>query len=417
MADIHRMALDRRVGHRADALAPAHRLLGRHPHQGGPAGPSAAQPRRDGRHEDGHRAQGGRSPSSSARPSSSATCPSGRSREEAQIGPRPGQRRRGNGHVVRGGRHPGRGPGHGPQVHLRIRPQPLQRRPRRTSERVDAIEIKFGQSAKPGMGGHLPGAKVTAEIAAVRGFPRGRTSSARRASPTSPRATTSSARSTSCGRSPRAGPIGVKFAAGHVEADLEFALSAGPDFITIDGRAGATGAAVKLIKDATSIPTIYALDRARRYLDGAGHQGRDAHRHRRPARLVGFRQGPGPRRGRRGHRHRGPHGHRLSAVPDLRHRPLSRSASPPRTRACGPGSTSTKRPAGWPISCASRPRSSRISPGSPATTASTSSRSATSSRRTPRSRTTPRSPTPEGAVHRVPGLAENARPFVTSLPI
>lgn len=34
---------------------------------------------------------------------------------------------------------------------------------------VDAIEIKIGQSAKPGMGGHLPGNKVTPEIAAVRG--------------------------------------------------------------------------------------------------------------------------------------------------------------------------------------------------------------------------------------------------------
>ena len=39
--------------------------------------------------------------------------------------------------------------------------------------RVDAVEIKFGQSAKPGMGGHLPAGKVTAEIAAIRGFPEG----------------------------------------------------------------------------------------------------------------------------------------------------------------------------------------------------------------------------------------------------
>ena len=39
---------------------------------------------------------------------------------------------------------------------------------------VDAIEIKIGQSAKPGMGGHLPADKVTDEIAKVRGFPPGR---------------------------------------------------------------------------------------------------------------------------------------------------------------------------------------------------------------------------------------------------
>ena len=122
--------------------------------------------------------------------------------------------------------------------------------------RVDAVEIKFGQSAKPGMGGHLPAGKVTAEIAAVRGFPEGRDiiSTSRFpdiATRDDLRRKVAELRQVSGGR-----PIGVKFAAGHVEADLEFALHAEPDFITIDGRAGATGAAVKLIKDATSIPTI-----------------------------------------------------------------------------------------------------------------------------------------------------------------
>jgi glutamate synthase domain-containing protein 2/rubredoxin len=138
--------------------------------------------------------------------------------------------------------------------------------------RVDAVEIKFGQSAKPGMGGHLPGSKVTAEIAAIRGFPEG-------ADIVSPsrfpdiagradlRRKVNELRTLSGGR-----PIGVKMAAGHVEADLEFVLSAGPDFITLDGRAGATGAALKLVKDATSVPTIYALDRAHRYLAGRGIQ-------------------------------------------------------------------------------------------------------------------------------------------------
>jgi len=41
-------------------------------------------------------------------------------------------------------------------------------------QKVDAIEIKIGQSAKPGMGGHLPGDKVTEEIAEIRGFPVGK---------------------------------------------------------------------------------------------------------------------------------------------------------------------------------------------------------------------------------------------------
>ena len=39
--------------------------------------------------------------------------------------------------------------------------------------RADAIEIKIGQGTKPGMGGHLPGGKVTPEIAAIRNKPLG----------------------------------------------------------------------------------------------------------------------------------------------------------------------------------------------------------------------------------------------------
>ncbi len=140
-------------------------------------------------------------------------------------------------------------------------------------KRVDAIEIKFGQSAKPGMGGHLPGEKVTPEIAEIRGFPAGK-------SITSPakfddirnrdelKQKISWLREVSGGR-----PIGVKFAAGNIEADLETALYAKPDFITLDGRAGATGAAPKYVKASTSVPTIFALHRARKFIDeyGAKH--------------------------------------------------------------------------------------------------------------------------------------------------
>lgn len=132
---------------------------------------------------------------------------------------------------------------------------------------ADAIEIKIGQSAKPGMGGHLPGAKVTDEIAEVRGFPPGEsiTSPARFPDISSPeelRDKVEWLREKSGGK-----PIGIKLAAGHLEPDLEVALAAAPDFITIDGRPGATGAAPRSVKDATAVPTIYALARARRYLD------------------------------------------------------------------------------------------------------------------------------------------------------
>ena len=137
--------------------------------------------------------------------------------------------------------------------------------------RVDAIEIKFGQSAKPGMGGHLPGEKVTADIAKARGFPEGQgiTSPSRFkdiVTPADLRAKIDELREMSGGR-----PIGTKIAAGRLEEDLDFILAAGnADFITVDGRPGGTGSSPKYIKMATSIPTIFALYRARRHLDKRG---------------------------------------------------------------------------------------------------------------------------------------------------
>jgi glutamate synthase domain-containing protein 2 len=132
--------------------------------------------------------------------------------------------------------------------------------------RVDAIEIKIGQSAKPGMGGHLPGVKVTREIALVRNRQQGvDIISPSRFEEIRTREDLKSKvawlRERSEGK-----PIGIKIAAGNIEADLQYALFAEPDFITLDGRAGATGAAPKVVKDATSIPAIFALARARKFL-------------------------------------------------------------------------------------------------------------------------------------------------------
>ncbi|MZL70683.1 MULTISPECIES: glutamate synthase-related protein [Eubacteriales] len=133
--------------------------------------------------------------------------------------------------------------------------------------RAAAIEIKIGQGTKPGMGGHLPGEKVTTEIAALRGKPVGEDihSPSRFPGIESPgdlRALVSQLRDRSQGR-----PIGVKIAAGHLEEDLAFLAQSGADFITIDGRGGATGASPRFLRDSTSLPTIYALHRARRFLD------------------------------------------------------------------------------------------------------------------------------------------------------
>lgn len=131
----------------------------------------------------------------------------------------------------------------------------------------DAIEIKIGQGTKPGMGGHLPGNKVTPEIAKVRGKAVGEDVISPSKFPginsvDDLRNLVSELRTRSEGR-----PIGIKIAAGRIEKDLEFCVAAEPDFITIDGRGGATGASPAIIRDSTSVPTIYALYRARKYLD------------------------------------------------------------------------------------------------------------------------------------------------------
>lgn len=131
----------------------------------------------------------------------------------------------------------------------------------------DAVEIKIGQGTKPGMGGHLPGEKVTPEIAALRGkkpgedvqspskFPELRTKE-------DLKEMVSMLRRRSDGR-----PIGIKIAAGRIERDLEYCVYAEPDFITIDGRGGATGSSPYFLRESTTVPTVYALYRARKYLD------------------------------------------------------------------------------------------------------------------------------------------------------
>lgn len=134
----------------------------------------------------------------------------------------------------------------------------------------DAVEIKIGQAVKPGIGGHYPAAKITDEIARIRDRPKDRdiVTPARYRDirdPESLKDKVTELRERSGGK-----PVGIKLAAGDIEEDLSVAVAAGPDFITIDGKGGATGSVPKLIKDSASVPTIYALTRARRYLDRHG---------------------------------------------------------------------------------------------------------------------------------------------------
>jgi glutamate synthase domain-containing protein 2 len=123
------------------------------------------------------------------------------------------------------------------------------------------VEIKIGQGAKPGIGGHLPGEKVSAEVSATRMIPQGTDA----LSPAPQHdiysiedlaqlvyALKEATRYTK--------PVSVKIAAVHNSAAIASGMvRAGADIIVLDGLRGATGAAPKIIRDNVGIPIEMAL--------------------------------------------------------------------------------------------------------------------------------------------------------------
>lgn len=133
---------------------------------------------------------------------------------------------------------------------------------------VRALEIKLSQGAKPGLGGVLPGAKVTSEIARIRGVPVGRTV----VSPSGHRAFRSVdemldlvedlADATGV-------PVGIKSAVGELGfwaelADRMAAEERGVDYIQIDGGEGGTGAAPFAFSDHVALPFKVGFSRVYR---------------------------------------------------------------------------------------------------------------------------------------------------------
>ncbi len=137
---------------------------------------------------------------------------------------------------------------------------------------VQAFHFKGGQGAKTGTGGHLPGAKVNAKIAEVRGLKEGQSAISPSRFPDWD--DISQIRNFANQVRDRTGgiPIGYKLSAQHIEKDIDAALEVGVDYIILDGRGGGTGAAPILFRDNISVPTIPALARARRHLDRLGRK-------------------------------------------------------------------------------------------------------------------------------------------------
>ncbi len=140
---------------------------------------------------------------------------------------------------------------------------------------VKMIEIKLSQGAKPGHGGILPGAKVTAEIAQARGVPEGvdcisPAAHSAFATPLEMMAFIDRLRELSGGK-----PVGFKLCVGHpwewfgiVKAMLQTGVT--PDFIVVDGAEGGTGAAPVEFTDHVGMPVQEGLLLVHNTLVGAG---------------------------------------------------------------------------------------------------------------------------------------------------
>ena len=133
------------------------------------------------------------------------------------------------------------------------------------SKHVKAFEIKLSQGAKPGRGGVLPGGKVTAEIAKIRGIPEGEVSS----SPNRHKEIRSAddlLDMINRVRDVTGKPVGFKAVLGSdkfpkdlCKAILKRGIEQAPDFITVDGGEGGTGAAPQILSDHVGLPVTESL--------------------------------------------------------------------------------------------------------------------------------------------------------------
>jgi glutamate synthase domain-containing protein 2 len=123
------------------------------------------------------------------------------------------------------------------------------------------VEIKIGQGAKPGIGGHLPGEKVSAEVSMTRMIPCGTDA----LSPAPQHDIYSIEDLAQLVHALKEAtnytkPISVKIAAVHNSAAIASGMvRAGADIIVLDGLRGSTGAAPKVIRDNVGIPIEMAL--------------------------------------------------------------------------------------------------------------------------------------------------------------
>lgn len=136
---------------------------------------------------------------------------------------------------------------------------------------ADAIEVKIGQGAKPGMGGHLLAEKVSPKVAEIRGVPLGTDA-------LSPCRFLDATQDGDLAKhiellrevTDWQKPIIVKLGPGRVDEDVRIAVESGADVISVDGMEGGTGAAPEVVIEHTGVPTLASLVQAVRTLDEMG---------------------------------------------------------------------------------------------------------------------------------------------------
>lgn len=149
--------------------------------------------------------------------------------------------------------------------HGRLDPDKL--RQMAAHENVRAFEIKLSQGAKPGKGGVLPAAKVTEEIAKIRGIPAGQDSLSPNRHPETSNMDELLAMVEQV-REITGKPVGIKTAIGGWQFMNELAatvnrrgLQSAPDFLAIDGGEGGSGAAPQALADHMALSINEALPR------------------------------------------------------------------------------------------------------------------------------------------------------------
>jgi len=131
----------------------------------------------------------------------------------------------------------------------------------------DAVEVKVGQGAKPGMGGHLLGSKVTEDVAKIRGIPKGTDAlSPCRYYDVLAFDDLKNQIKMIRDMTDYKVPILLKLGPSRPYKDVSLAVEAGVDAISIDGMVGGTGCSPEVVTQGAGLPTTACLSQAVRAL-------------------------------------------------------------------------------------------------------------------------------------------------------